>query len=188
MRETHANVLLEQKTHRLRKSTGNLTLRSSVTQKRITVRQVLVNALVRPVKLLIRSPIVLVISIYVALVFGTMYLLFTTFTDVFEGQYGFTTTTSGLSFLGLGVALILAMLVFRTFGNDVQQWRMKAEGAQAAKPEHRLIMMIMFSPFVSFGLFMYGWTAFYHVHWIVPIIGTSLIGYGAFFVLVSFSY
>lgn len=41
-----------------------------------------------------------------------------------------------------------------------------------------------FSPFVGFGLFIYGWTAFYRAHWIVPIIGTSVIGIGAFFILV----
>lgn len=185
MRETHAKVLLERKTTRLRNSTGNPELRSAMaTNQRLTVHQVLVNALVRPIKLLIRSPILLIMSIYVALVFGTMYLLFTTFTDVFEGQYGFITTTSGLSYLGLGVALVLAMIIFRTYGNSVQQWRMRVEGVQNPKPEFRLVMMILFSPFVPLGLFIYGWTAEYKVHWIVPIIGTSLIGIGAFFVLV----
>jgi hypothetical protein len=28
------------------------------------------------------------------------------------------------------------------------------------------------------GLVIYGWTAQYHVHWIVPIIGTFFIGVG----------
>lgn len=187
LRETHAKILLERKTSRLRDSSGNPHLRSRLetTSQRFTIRQVLVNALIRPTKLLIRSPILLIISIYVALVFGTMYLLFTTFTDVFEGQYGFITTTSGLSFLGLGIALIVAMITFRTLSDPIQQWRIRAEGMQAPKPEFRLVTMILFSPFVSFGLFLYGWTAYYKVSWIVPIIGTSLIGFGAFFVLVS---
>lgn len=187
MRETHAKMLLERKAARLRESSGNPHLRSKLetANQRLTISQVLGNALIRPTKLLIRSPILLVISIYVALVFGTMYLLFTTFTDVFEGQYGFITTTSGLSFLGLGIALIVAMVTFRSLSDPIQQWRMRAEGVQTPKPEYRLVTMIFFSPFVSFGLFLYGWTAYYKVFWIVPIIGTSLIGFGAFFVLVS---
>lgn len=114
-----------------------------------------------------------------------MYLLFTTFTGVFEGQYGFITTTSGLSFLGLGIALVVAMVTFRTLSDPIQKWRMRAEGRQTPKPEHRLVTMILFSPFISFGLVLYGWTAYYKVFWIVPIIGTSLIGFSAFFVLVS---
>lgn len=117
-----------------------------------------------------------------------MYLLFTTFTDVFEGQYGFGTSVSGLTYLGLGVALVVAMTFFRTFGDRIQQSRMRADGVQTAKPEYRLVLMIWLSPFVGLGLFMYGWTAYYKVHWIVPIIGTGLIGFGAFFVLVSLSH
>lgn len=31
---------------------------------------------------------------------------------------------------------------------------------------------------IPIGLFVYGWTAEKHVHWIVPIIGTALVGLG----------
>ena len=31
---------------------------------------------------------------------------------------------------------------------------------------------------VPIGLFLYGWTAEKHVHWIVPIIGTAFVGVG----------
>lgn len=185
MRETHPKILLERKTARLQASTGNPDLRSRIASKRLTPGHVLITALVRPSKLLIKSPILLVISIYVALIFGTMYLLFTTFTSVFEGQYGFSTSMSGLVYLGSGVALILALIVFHACGGRIQRSRMRADGATALKPEYHLFMMILFSPFVGLGLFMYGWTAYYQVHWIVPIIGTVFIGFGAFFVIVS---
>ncbi|KAK8029362.1 hypothetical protein PG991_006418 [Apiospora marii] len=183
LRETHPKVLLERKTASLRVSSGNVKLRSSLTRSHLTPNQVLTQALVRPTMLLIRSPVLLIMSLYVALVFGLMYLLMTTFTDVFEGHYGFTTATSGLAYLGLGVTLIVAMVVFRTVGSRVLAARMEAEGVTRPRPEHRLILMIWFSPFVGLGLFLYGWTVHYQVHWIVPIIGTALIGFGAFFVL-----
>lgn len=185
MRETHPKILLDKKTARLRASTGNMELRSRMVTRRLTPGHVLITTLVRPCKLLIKSPILLVISIYVALVFGTMYLLFTTFTSVFEGQYGFSTAMSGLVYLGSGVALIFALIVFHAFGGRILRSRMKADGVAATKPEYHLVMMILFSPFVGLGLFMYGWTTYYQVHWIVPIIGTVLIGFGAFFVIVS---
>lgn len=186
LRETHPKILLERKAARLRAATGNPELRSKLmTRTQFTPNQVLVQALIRPTRLLIRSPVLLIMSLYVALVFGLMYLLFTTFTEVFEGHYGFSTATSGLTYLGLGVALILAMVVFRTLGSQVLAARTKADGG--VRPEHRLVLMIWFSPFVGLGLFVYGWTAHYQVHWIVPLIGTALIGFGAFFVLVSLS-
>jgi hypothetical protein len=184
MRETHPKVLLERKAASLRASTGNPHLRSRLARP-LTPRQVLVQALVRPTMLLLRSPILLVISLYVALVFGLMYLLFTTFTSVFEGQYGFGTSISGLVYLGLGVALIASMLLFSTLNDRVQTACMRADGVQRPRPEYRLVLMIWFSPFVGVGLFIYGWTAYYKLHWIVPIIGTVFIGFGAFFVIVS---
>lgn len=188
MRETHPKTLLERKTRRLRASTGNRELRSRMASGRLTPGMVLATTLVRPCELLVRSPILLVVSIYVALIFGTMYLLFTTFTSVFEGQYGFSTSMSGLVYLGTGVALIFALLVFHAFSGRVQRSRMSAEGASGPKPEYHLVMMILFSPFVGLGLIMYGWTTYYQIHWIVPIIATVLIGFGAFFVIVSLSY
>lgn len=187
MRETHPPTLLEHKAVRLRASTGNPALHSALSRTHLSPRRVLMQALVRPTALLVRSPILLVMSAYVALVFGLMYLLFTTFTPIFEGQYGFSTAMSGLTYLGLGVALIMAMLVFRTLGARVATRCMKRDGVDSPLPEHRLVLMIWFSPFVGLGLFMYGWTAEKQVHWIVPIIGTALIGFGAFFVLVSAS-
>ncbi|RDW63791.1 MFS multidrug transporter [Coleophoma cylindrospora] len=182
MRETHPKILLERKAASLRTSTGNPSLKSKLAHT-LTPRQVLVQALGRPTILLLRSPVLLVISLYVSLVFGLMYLLFTTFPDVFEGQYGFNTSTSGLVYLGLGVALIIAMFAFGALSDRIQAARMKADGVQRPQPEYRLVLMIWFSPFVGVGLFIYGWTTHYKVHWIVPIIGTAIIGFGAFFVL-----
>jgi hypothetical protein len=125
---------------------------------------------------------VLILSLYVGLVFGIMYLLFTTFTDVFEGQYGFTTSTSGLVYLGLGSSMVVSVPIFNQL-NKRMIARATAQGLPALSPESRLLPMIWFSPSVTAGLLLYGWTVEYRVHWFVPIIGTALCGYGAFFVL-----
>ncbi|EPE36717.1 MFS general substrate transporter [Glarea lozoyensis ATCC 20868] len=181
-RETSPKILLERKAACLRASSGNKNLRSKLAHH-LTPQEVLFQALFKPLMLLVRSPVLLIISLYVALVFGLMYLLFTTFPEVFEGQYGFGTATSGLVYLGLGVALVVCMLIFKAFNMRVQETCMKRDGVQQPKAEYRLVLMMFFSPFVGVGLFIYGWSTLYKVHWIVPIIGTSLIGVGAFFVL-----
>ncbi|BCS23530.1 MFS transporter [Aspergillus puulaauensis] len=184
LRETHPKIILEHKAARLRARTGRLDLRSRlVSDDSLSPVQVLLQVLIRPTMLLFRSPILFVISLYVALVFGVMYLLFTTFPSVFEGQYGFTTSISGLVYLGLGIALVASMLLFTTLHGRVQAARMKADGVQQPRPEYRLLLMIWFSPFVGLGLILYGWTVYYQVHWIVPIIGTVFMGFGSFFVI-----
>lgn len=40
------------------------------------------------------------------------------------------------------------------------------------------------TPLCPLGMFLYGWTAYYHVHWIVPILGTFIVGVGALFVMI----
>ena len=181
LRETHPRILLERKAARLRAETNNLHLRSKLALP-FTPNQVLGRALVRPTMLLIRSPILLVLSLYVGLIFGVMYLLFTTFTTVFEGQYEFTTSTSGLVYLGLGISMVVTVPIFNNLNRRMIS-QATAEGLPAPRLEQRLLPMIWFSPLVAVGLFTYGWTAEYKVHWIVPIIGTAFIGFGAFFVL-----
>lgn len=187
MRETNPAVLLGRRAARRRREEagGDARFRSrlamGVARPSMTPRRALAQALGRPALLLVRSPVLLVMSLYVALVFGLLYLLFTTFKGVFEGQYGFTTSTAGLVYLGLGVAMVLAMVVSGILNNRVK----KPDGTDKLPPEQRLVPMIWFSPAVAVGLFIYGWTAYYQVHWIAPIIGTVFIGYGAFFVMVS---
>ena len=48
----------------------------------------------------------------------------------------------------------------------------------SAKPEHRLPFLFVGSFVMPAGLFLYGWTAEAKCHWILPILGTWLIGIG----------
>ena len=42
---------------------------------------------------------------------------------------------------------------------------------------------------IPVGLFLYGWTVQFHVHWILPVIGEGLLGFGvAVTIIPSFSY
>ncbi|KAJ0283723.1 hypothetical protein Brms1b_010311 [Colletotrichum noveboracense] len=180
LRETHPNILLSRKADRLRRETGNQELRSKL-DRRLTSSQILIGAFVRTGKLLIFSPIVLIMSLYVGLVFGLLYLLFTTITPIFQGVYGFKAELVGLAYLGIGIGELTSLIVFGTLSDRVSAWRTKSEGRFV--PEHRLILMIWFAPVMTIGFFIYGWTAHYQVHWIAPIIGTFFIGFGAFFVI-----
>lgn len=185
MRETHPKVILDQKAARLRTTSGNPAFRSRLART-TTPAQVLLQVLIRPTALLFRSPILLLMSLYVGFIFGVMYLLFSTFDSVFQVQYGFSIAISGLVYLGLGLSAATGIVFFAVFNQRIQAAYMKKNGVTTVKPEHRLVLVIWFSPCVPAGLFIYGWATYYKVHWFVPILGTVLIGYGAFFVLVSF--
>jgi len=121
-------------------------------------------------------PMFLVLCSCVALIYGLIFIVFTTITQVFEGTYGFPTRLSGLSFLGIGIGMGIATYICsKTL--DWQTKRMKKRHNGEVKPEWRLPLMLLGGTSASVGFFIYGWTAQAHVHWIVPIIGTAFIGF-----------
>lgn len=108
--------------------------------------------------------------------YGYLYLLFTTFPTVFQSQYGFSTNSVGLSYLGLGVGLLLGLGVYGFLSDRIQVARTEKSGV--SKPEYRLATMSYGAPWIPIGLFWYGWAAENHTHWIVPIMGTCLFAIG----------
>lgn len=182
MRETNHAVLLQWKTQKMRKETGNEKFAPRLSREE-TPRQMLARAIVRPVKLLIFSPIVLLVSLYTGILFGLIFLLFTTFPSVFEDVYGFDPGVAGLAYLGLGIGMVLGLVLFSVL-SDKLLGRKNGETAAAPRPEDRLILMKWFGPITPLGLFIYGWTAKYAVHWIAPIIGTFVVGLGSLFVVI----
>ena len=125
--------------------------------------------------MLIFSPIVLTLSLYMAVVYGYLYLLFTTITEVYEVQYQFSAGSVGLTYLGIGVGSLIGVITFGIASDRI----MKALAKNGEmKAEYRLPPMIPGSFFIPIGLFLYGWSVEKHVFWIVPILGTGGVGLG----------
>lgn len=124
------------------------------------------------------SPIVLSASLYNAFIFGLMFMLFDTFPQVFDSQYGFAPGVQGLVYVAFGVGTLLGMPILTKFSDKI----MSRDGVRAA-PERRLLLMLWFSPTIAIGFVWYGWSAEKQTHWIVPILGTLIIGFGSLFVM-----
>ncbi|KAF2801672.1 bicyclomycin resistance protein [Mytilinidion resinicola] len=176
MKETYAPVILQRKTRALRASTGNLELRSRLDTGRTTT-DLIRHALLRPLKILFLSPVVIAFSVYLAIVYGYIYLLFTTITPMYEKVYGWNTGMTGLAYLGMGIGSLLSLFVFSHFSDKLMKERAKAESG-SVKPEYRLPPMIYGAISLPIGLFWYGWSADQHIHWIMPILGTVFVGAG----------
>lgn len=130
--------------------------------------------------MLARSPIVIILSLYMSIAYSYMYLLFTTFTNVFEVTYGLNTGEAGLAYLGIGIGFCIGQFSVGVFTNKYLKRQRDKNGV--AKPEDRLPPLIVGSVLLPIGLFWYGWAAEAHTHWIVPIIGTSFCGIGILYV------
>ncbi|KAH6980698.1 major facilitator superfamily domain-containing protein [Ilyonectria sp. MPI-CAGE-AT-0026] len=178
-KETHAPTLLRRKAKKLQLQ-GNSELRAAKDSNK-SRSQLLKGSLSRPLKMLCLSPIILGLSLLTAVAYGTLYLLFTTTTEVFKTRYGIITNV-GLVYLGFGCGQIAGLFLFGA-ASDAIVGRM-AKGGEM-KPEYRLPLMIPGSATIPIGLLIYGWTAQFRVFWFVPIIGTFFIGFGMITVFTS---
>ncbi|KAF8558851.1 MFS general substrate transporter [Imleria badia] len=131
----------------------------------------------RPVILLTRSFICFILSLYMALIYGIYYLMFATFPDLFSTVYHFSVGIGGLAYIGLGVGF-LAATIFGAKLSDQIYHRLAARNGGQGKPEMRIPALIFGSFFVPIGLFWYGWSAQAKIHWMMPIIGTTIFGFG----------
>lgn len=133
--------------------------------------------------MLLFSPIVALMCSYIAVLYGLLYILFTTFTIVFEGQYKFSSSASGLAFLGSGIGMLLGLFYVGSLSDRIIKH--KTQKGETPKPEDRLPLYIVLPGALSIpaGLFIYGWSTDKQVHWIVPEIGNAITGFGMIAIL-----
>ncbi|KAK8034753.1 major facilitator superfamily domain-containing protein [Apiospora rasikravindrae] len=182
--ETYTPVILRRRAEKLTKLTGKVHISMLDAGKpKKTVSQEFKVALSRPWKLLFREPIVFLTALYMAIVYGTLYMMFAAFPIVFRQQRGWSAGVSGLAFLGVLVGM-MASVTYSMFDNKRYARVSEAHGGNAP-PEARLPPAIIGSVLLPIGLFWFAWTNGLNVHWIVPIIGSAFFGAGLVLVFLS---
>lgn len=182
--ETYAPVLLRTRAAKLSKLTGKVYLsKMDIGKERITVWRRLRISLSRPWKLLFREPIVFLVSVYMAIVYGTLYMMFPAFPIIFQLNKGWSAGISGLAFLGITVGMIWAVC-YALFDNK-RYTAMSEKHNGDVPPEARLPGAIIGSILLPIGLFWFAWTDGNNVHWIVPIIGSMFFATGLVLVFLS---
>lgn len=180
-RETYHAVLLNRKTERLRKELNRPELRNIMTHEKdaavLSPLHILGNGITRPLKMLTRSPIVLLCSLYMSFLFGLLFLLFTTITPVFIQTYGWSPEITGLAYLGIGIGNFMG-IAFVAKTSDATIIRLAKKNKGVYEPEMRLPLCVFFGLLIPISFFLYGWTAYNRVHWIVPIISLVPFGFG----------
>lgn len=125
---------------------------------------------------------VLCLCLYSAVLLGILYLFFGAFNLVFAEVYGFKLWQVGCSFLGITVGMMIAVAsdpLWRMIYQRLERNHIAVVGEKGeSMPEWRLPPAIAGAPPVTIGIFIFAWTAYSHVHWIAPIIGTAVFGMG----------
>jgi multidrug resistance protein len=180
LRETYAPAILHKRAARLRKESGNAALHTEFEHPERSLANTLKRALVRPAKLLGTQPIVQFLAVYMAYLYGLMYLVLSTFPSLFTGPasvYHESVSTGGLNYISLGLGFFLGTQICAPL-NDAIYKRLRARNGGAGRPEYRIPLMVPGSLLVPAGLFIYGWTAQRGTHWIGPNVGAAVFAAG----------
>ncbi|KAI9804589.1 MAG: hypothetical protein M1833_006662 [Piccolia ochrophora] len=173
--ETRATILLDREAKKRRKAgESNIFGPDELKEHRIS-RKELLAIWGRPFVMFVREPIVLWLSLLSGFSDALIFTFLESFKPVFE-QWGFGTVEVGLAFLPLVVGYFIAYFSFFPFIHKDRQIRRK--DPDALQPEARLYWLLFTAPLETIGLFGFAWTSLGppRVHWIAPMIFTSLIG------------
>ncbi|KAE8443488.1 hypothetical protein EG329_001799 [Mollisiaceae sp. DMI_Dod_QoI] len=183
--ETYGPVLLQRRAKALSKRFDKTFISLLDKEHRHTPAEAFKTSLARPWILLFAEPIVLVASIYLAILYGTLYMLFGAYPIIYQENRGWSEGIGGLAFLGVTVGMIIG-LVYMLLDNRRYKRLMETlpEGG-IPLPEWRLPPSIIGSIALPIGLFWFAWTNGPSVHWSVSIIGSAPFAFGCVLVFVS---
>jgi multidrug resistance protein len=109
--ETYTPVILRRRAAKMSKMTGKVyKSKLEINQGHKTVLKEIKIALTRPWVFLFTESVVLILSVYQAIIYGTLYLTFAAFPIVYQEGRGWSVGVTGLSFLGVAVGVLTACL------------------------------------------------------------------------------
>ncbi|CAI7666990.1 unnamed protein product [Penicillium pancosmium] len=175
--ETYSPKLLQMRAARLRRETRNWALHSFLDEHEPSMSDIVYKYLLRPFQMLAMEPILICITIYLALVYGILYLFFEAYPVSFSEVRGWKSEgVAALPFIGImiGVLCGVTLIVYTTKTRFAR--KLKKHGRVV--PEERLVPMMIASVLLPIGLFWFGWTSSPNVHWAPQVIAGIPIGMG----------
>lgn len=175
--ETYPPEILVLKAADLRRRTKNWGIHAKQEEVELDFRELLEKNFSRPLKMLFTERIVLLLSVYMAFIYGLLYLFLTAYPLVFQGVHRMNLGVGGLPFFGMIVGQLLAgTLIF--IRQPAYQKKLAANN-NVPIPEWRLPEVIAGGVCFAVGIFWFGWTGYKaDIHWIVPTLSGILIGFG----------
>ncbi|OJJ97126.1 hypothetical protein ASPACDRAFT_32923 [Aspergillus aculeatus ATCC 16872] len=185
--ETFAPNILSRRARRIRRITGNqrYASKAEIEIAQVAPRDVVFEAIVRPFALCFLEPIVLLMNLYIALIYGILYIWFEAFPIVFGEKHGFNPGETGLAFLGIMIGAVFIALPAYVY------WKYRWQSHQIDQngyisPEEHLPPACLGAVCLPISLFWFGWTGnFASVHWIVPVIASMLFSFGGYLIFNS---
>jgi hypothetical protein len=176
--ETYPPVLLRRRAERLAQVTGQVyRTKLDVEQEgRASLKEMASTFLSRPWILLFQEPIVLILSIYIAIIYGALFMMFGAFPIVYQQNRGWNEGMGGLAFMGIMVGMIIAIIY--TIPDNKRYLKTLDGHGGFAPPEARLPPVMLAAICIPVGLFWFAWTNDPSIHWMASIAAGVPFGFG----------
>jgi len=153
-------------------------------KKELVMSDLIKTSLIRPWVLLFREPIVFILSLYVAIIYGILYMLFSAYPIVFQEGHGWTPGVGGLAFIPIAIG-ILTGITYIIFYENPRFVKVMQEHGGKAPPEARLPCAIVGSISLTIGLIWFSASCNPETFWIVPMIAGAPFGGGMVLVFIA---
>lgn len=127
--------------------------------------------------MLASEPILLLTTLYMSLVYGTLYLFFEAYPISFQDQRGWNAGVGTLPFLSITIRVVFGNLTIAAT-TAFHLKRKYNEGGGKVAPEERLIPMMVGAVVLPPGLFWFAWTSSTHITWVPQVLAGIPIGMG----------
>lgn len=178
LQETHHPIILKRRAEELRRRTGNWGIYAPHEEITLDIKEICEKNIMRPLVMLFTEPIIFLISLYNAFIYGMLYLFLTALPLIFIGNYHWSQGVGELPYLSMLIGVFIGGGAIMFFEKRYNQ-KMDANGGKPV-PEERLPPLMVGGFTFVIGMFWLGWSGAYaeHVHWIVPTIGAAFVGNG----------
>ncbi|KAF3765338.1 MFS general substrate transporter [Cryphonectria parasitica EP155] len=174
--ETYAPALLRQRAAKMEAILGKPHLVDGVGEEKTVASQLKVGA-IRPFLLLFLEPIVALLTLFLSVVQGTMFLLFAAYPIVFQQTRGWHQGVASLPFLAVALGIVIALFYSALF--DQKRYAKVVDKNQGrAPPEARLPPAMLGAICLPVGLFWFAWTNSPSTFWLISVSAGVFIGFG----------
>ena len=174
--ETFGPVLLQRRARKIRHETKNWAIRSKLDESPLTMSSIVSKYLKRPFEMLFMEPILDLITLYMALIYGIIYLFFEAYPIAFIEVRGWSPGLASLPFLAITIGVILGGLMIAYTSKTRVARKLKETGRIV--PEERLIPIIFGGAVFPIGMFWFAWTSHPGTSWVPQVLAGIPIGMG----------
>ena len=174
--ETFGPVILSRRAKKLRYQTRNWAVRAKFDERQIDLNAITHVYLIKPFVMFIKEPILMLMTLYMSLIYGMLYLFFEAFPISFQEERHWLVGVGSLPFLTIliGVAVGCILTAYLTKVRFARSLKLRGH----IPPEERLVPMLIGSVILPPALFWFAWTSNPHINYWPQLISGVPIGAG----------